>query len=141
MGTKLYVGNLSYQTTEIELRDLFATAGEVVSASVITDRDTGRSRGFAFVEMGSDRAARDAIQQLNGKSVGGRELQVNEARPRQDRDTRGGGGSGGSGGYSDSRGGGGRRGGSGGSGGSGGYGGSGGSGGVRWAAAGSRRRP
>ncbi|HBY93028.1 MAG: RNA-binding protein [Ardenticatenaceae bacterium] len=89
MGTKLYVGNLSYQTTEEDLRELFGAVGEVSSVAVITDRDTGRPRGFAFVEMGSEQAAREAIQQLNGKSVDDREIQVNEARPREDRGSRG----------------------------------------------------
>jgi len=89
VGTKLYVGNLSYQTTEEDLRELFGAVGEVSSVAVITDRDTGRPRGFAFVEMGSEQAAREAIQQLNGKSVDDREIQVNEARPREDRGSRG----------------------------------------------------
>lgn len=95
MSTKLYVGNLSYHTTESELRDLFATVGEVQSATVVTDRDTGRSRGFGFIEMASEQAAREAIRQLNGKTVDDREIQVNEARPREDRGPRreGGGGS------------------------------------------------
>lgn len=115
MGTKLYVGNLSFRTTSEELRDAFAAAGTVESASVIEDRDTGRSRGFAFVEMATAEEAAAAIEQFNGKDFGGRNLTVNEAKPRADR----GGGGGGRGGY----GGGGGRGGYGGGGGRGGGGG------------------
>jgi RNA recognition motif-containing protein len=95
MGTKLYVGNLSFRTTSDELRDAFAAAGTVESASVIEDRDTGRSRGFAFVEMATAEEAAAAIEQFNGKDFGGRNLTVNEAKPRADR----GGGGGGRGGY------------------------------------------
>ncbi len=95
MGTKLYVGNLSFRTTSDELRDAFAAAGTVESASVIEDRDTGRSRGFAFVEMATPEEAAAAIEQFNGKDFGGRNLTVNEAKPRADR----GGGGGGRGGY------------------------------------------
>ena len=113
MGTKLYVGNLSFRTTIDELRDLFSQAGEVESASVIEDRETGRSRGFAFVEMATPEGAAAAIEQFNGKDLGGRNLTVNEARPKTDRG--GGGGGGGRGGY-----------GGGGGGGRGGYGGGGG---------------
>ncbi|HEV7743570.1 MAG TPA: RNA-binding protein [Pyrinomonadaceae bacterium] len=91
MGTKLYVGNLSFRTTGEELRDAFAAAGTVESASVIEDRDTGRSRGFAFVEMGTAEEAAAAIEQFNGKEFGGRNLTVNEAKPRADRGGRGGG--------------------------------------------------
>ena len=98
MGTKLYVGNLSFRTTAEELRDAFASAGTVESASVIEDRDTGRSRGFAFVEMATAEEAATAIEQFNGKDFGGRNLTVNEAKPREDRGGRGGGG-GGRGGY------------------------------------------
>jgi RNA recognition motif-containing protein len=116
MGTKLYVGNLSFRTTGEELRDAFAAVGTVESASVIEDRDTGRSRGFAFVEMATAEEAAAAIEQFNGKDFGGRNLTVNEAKPRADR----GGGGGGRGGYS---GGGGGRGGYGGGGDRGGYGG------------------
>ncbi|HZG53069.1 MAG TPA: RNA-binding protein [Pyrinomonadaceae bacterium] len=116
MGTKLYVGNLSFRTTGDELRDLFAQAGEVESASVIEDRETGRSRGFGFVEMATPEGAAAAIEQFNGKDLGGRALTVNEARPREDR-----GGGGGRGGYGG--GGGGRGGGGYGGGGGGGYGG------------------
>ncbi len=97
MGTKLYVGNLSFRTTSEELRDAFAAAGTVESASVIEDRDTGRSRGFAFVEMATPEEAAAAIEQFNGKDLGGRNLTVNEAKPRPDRG--GGGGGGGRGGY------------------------------------------
>ena len=85
MSTKLYVGNLAFQTTSHELQDLFATAGTVESASVVEDRDTGRSRGFAFVEMSTKEEATSAIDQFNGKEVGGRQLKVNEAKPREDR--------------------------------------------------------
>ena len=115
MATKLYVGNLSFQTTSDELRDHFAQAGNVESASVVEDRMTGRSRGFGFVEMATAEEAAAAIEQLNGKEFGGRNLTVNEARPRTDRGP--GGGYGGGGG---NRGGGG---GYGGGGGGGGYGG------------------
>lgn len=87
---KIYVGNLSFGTTDTELEGIFAEFGEVVSAKIITDRETGRSRGFGFVEMSDDNAAGEAISALNGKDVGGRALTVNEARPREDR--RGGGG-------------------------------------------------
>ncbi len=122
MATKLYVGNLSFRTTSEDLRELFAQAGTVESASVIEDRETGRSRGFGFVEMASAEEAAAAVEQFNGKDFNGRNLTVNEARPRQDRG--GGGGGGGRGGY----GGGGGRGGGGNRGG-GGYGGGGGGGG------------
>jgi cold-inducible RNA-binding protein len=101
MGTKLYVGNLSFRTTSEELRDAFAAVGTVESASVSEDRDTGRSRGFAFVEMATAEEAAAAIEQFNGKDFGGRNLTVNEAKPRADRGGRGGGygGGGGRGGY------------------------------------------
>ena len=85
MGTKLYVGNLSFRTTSDELRDAFAAVGTVESASVIEDRDTGRSRGFAFVEMATAEEAAAAIEQFNGKEFGGRNLTVNEAKPRAER--------------------------------------------------------
>jgi cold-inducible RNA-binding protein len=98
MSTKLYVGNLSFQTTSQELETLFAQAGTVQSASVVEDRDTGRSRGFAFVEMSSQEEATSAIEQFNGKEVGGRAMKVNEAKPRENR---GGGGRG----FSNNRGG------------------------------------
>ena len=99
MSTKLYVGNLAFQTTSQELQQLFGQAGTVQSASVVEDRDTGRSRGFAFVEMSSEEEASSAIDQFNGKELGGRALKVNEAKPRENR---GGGGRG----FSDNRGGG-----------------------------------
>jgi len=98
VGKKLYVGNLSYEVTNASLEELFAPFGEVRSAQVIQDRDTGRSKGFGFVEMADDNAARAAIQGLNEKEHGGRPLAVNEARPREER-PRGGGGGGGRGGY------------------------------------------
>jgi cold-inducible RNA-binding protein len=93
MAKKLYVGNLSYSTTEAGLSDLFGELGEVVSVNLITDRMSGRSKGFAFVEMVEYDAAQEAISQLNGKEVDGRALKVAEARPKQD--NRGGGGGGG----------------------------------------------
>ena len=95
---KLYVGNLAFQTSSEDLQQLFAQAGTVQSASVIEDRDTGRSRGFGFVEMASKEEGDAAISQFNGKEFNGRNLTVNEARPREDRGNRGGGG-GGRGGY------------------------------------------
>jgi len=85
MSTKLYVGNLAFQTTSEDLQALFAQAGTVESASVIEDRMTGQSRGFAFVEMASPEEANTAIEQFNGKEVGGRALKVNEAKPRENR--------------------------------------------------------
>lgn len=84
MTKRVFVGNLSYQTTEGDLTDLFEQAGEVQSATIITDRDTGRSKGFAFVEMGSESADK-AIAQFNGTELKGRSLTVNEARPREER--------------------------------------------------------
>ena len=101
MATKLYVGNLSFQTSSEDLRDHFAQAGNVESASVVEDRMTGRSRGFGFVEMSTPEEAAAAIEQLNGKEFGGRNLTVNEARPRTDRGpgNYGGGGGGNRGGY------------------------------------------
>jgi RNA recognition motif-containing protein len=110
---KLYVGNLSFQTSEQELRDLFSQYGEVTSASLVMDRETGRPRGFGFVEFSDAEAAKAAINGLNGKNIGGRDLTVNEAKPREP------GGGGGRGGF----------GGGGGGGGRGGYGGRGGGGG------------
>ena len=112
---KLYVGNLSFTTTNSDLEELFGQVGTVESANVVEDRETGRSRGFGFVEMSSKEEGESAIDQFNGKEVNGRELKVNEATPREDR---AGGGGGGRGGY----------GGGGGGGGRGGYGG----GGGRW---------
>lgn len=121
---KLYVGNLAFQTSSSDLQELFAQAGTVQSASVIEDRDTGRSRGFGFVEMASKEEGDAAIAQFNGKEFNGRNLTVNEARPREDRGGNRGGGGGGRGGY----GGGGNRGGRGGYGGGGNRGGGGGGG-------------
>jgi cold-inducible RNA-binding protein len=103
---KLYVGNFSFATTEADLRDMFAPFGAVDSVSVVTDRDTGRSRGFGFVEMANDSEAAAAIEGLSGKEVGGRALTVNEARPKTERGGGGGrGGFGGGGGRRDDRGG------------------------------------
>ena len=105
MGNKLYVGNLAYSVRDEDLQQRFAEFGSVTSAKVMMDRDTGRSKGFGFVEMGSDAEAQAAIRGLNGKSVDGRALVVNEARPKEDRPggfggggRRGGGGGGGYGG-------------------------------------------
>jgi len=111
MGKKLYVGNLTYGVTDATLSQLFEAHGSVQSAQVIMDRDTGRSKGFGFVEMNSDAEAQAAIQALNGKEVEGRALTVNEAKPREDRGGGGGygGGRGGSGGGRGGSGGGGRR--------------------------------
>ena len=103
MGKKLYVGNLTYDVTDSTLEKLFEPHGTVESAQVIMDRDTGRSKGFGFVEMKTDQEAQTAIQALNGKEVGGRALTVNEARPKTE-GGRGGGG-GGRGGYGGGRGG------------------------------------
>src|SRR5438876_8754927 len=103
MGTKLYVGNLSFNTTETDLQDLFAQAGAVQDVMLMQDKFTGKSRGFAFVTMASEQDAQNAITQLNGKTVEGRALTVNEARPREARPPGGGGGGGcggrGGGGY------------------------------------------
>lgn len=85
MAKKLYVGNLSFDTTESQVRELFTQVGELASVNLITDRDTGSSKGFAFVEMASEEKAQEAIQRFNGYSMGGRNLTVNEARPREDR--------------------------------------------------------
>jgi cold-inducible RNA-binding protein len=117
MGKRLYVGNLTYGMDDGALTTLFEAHGTVVSAQIVMDRDTGRSKGFGFVEMSSDQEAQAAIQALNGKDNEGRALTVNEARPREERG--GGGGGGGRGGYG------------GGGGGRGGYGGGGGGGGGR----------
>jgi cold-inducible RNA-binding protein len=97
VGKRLYVGNLSYDMSDSDLRSLFEQSGVVASAQVVMDRDTGRSKGFGFVEMGSDQDAQAAINALNGQEVNGRALTVNEARPREDRGGRGGGGGGGGG--------------------------------------------
>jgi cold-inducible RNA-binding protein len=94
MSMKLYVGNLSFQTSSDDLNQLFSQAGTVESAAVVEDRETGRSRGFGFVEMSSKEEAASAIEQFNGKEVNGRNLNVNEAKPREDRGNRGGGGRG-----------------------------------------------
>ena len=118
MGKKLYVGNLSYNVANSDLEQMFAEFGAVDSAQVIIDRDSGRSKGFGFVEMGTEQAAQAAIAALNGKNIEGRGIIVNEARPQEPR-TGGGGRSGGFGGRS------------GGGGGGGGYGGAGGGGGGR----------
>jgi len=127
MSMKLYVGNLNFKTTGEDLQELFGQVGTVESASVVMDRDTGRSRGFGFVEMATKEEGEAAIAQFNGKEFNGRNLSVNEARPREDR---GGGGGGGRGGYGGGGGGGrgGYGGGGGGRGGGGGYGGGGGGG-------------
>ncbi len=113
MGTKLYVGNLSFKTTDEDLKELFSQAGEIKSVKIITDAYSGQSRGFGFVEMGTDEEAQKAIEMFNGKDYMQRALTVNEARPQQKREGAGGGG--GRGGY----------GGGGGRGGGGGYGGGG----------------
>lgn len=89
---KLYVGNLSFQSSETEIRELFSQHGEVVDCTILLDRETGRSRGFGFVEMKDDDAGRNAISALDGNDFGGRNLKVNEARPRSE--SRGGGGGG-----------------------------------------------
>ncbi|HYD01308.1 MAG TPA: RNA-binding protein [Phycisphaerales bacterium] len=103
--TKLYVGNLSFNTTEAELREMFGQYGDVASAQLVMDRETGRPRGFGFVEMASAEAAQAAIAGQNGKNFGGRDLTVNEAKPRESR----GGGGGGGGGWGGGGGGGGGR--------------------------------
>lgn len=130
---KIYVGNLPFRTTEDELRGMFAEHGEVASAAIVLDRDTGRPRGFGFVEMSDDGQAKTAIEKLNGFSMEGRALVVNEARPRE---AGGGGRGGGGGGWGGGGGGGGRGGRGGGGGGGGGWGGGGGGrgggGGGRW---------
>ena len=90
MSTKLYVGNLAFETTSADLQAMFAQAGTVQSASVVEDRDTGRSRGFAFVEMSTNDEAASAIEQFNGKEIAGRTLKVNEAKPRENRNGFGG---------------------------------------------------
>lgn len=95
MASKLFVGNLSWNTTSDSLRDFFSQAGSVTSATVLTDKFTGKSRGFGFVEMSSDEEAQKAIAELNGKELDGRPIVVNEARPMTARDNRGGGGGGG----------------------------------------------
>ena len=111
MGTKLYIGNLPFNTTENELQELFSQAGAVQEVTLMQDRFTGKSRGFAFVTMSSDEEAQNAISKLNGHSIEGRSLTVNEARPREARPPGGGGrgGYGGGGGYGGRREGGGQR--------------------------------
>jgi len=99
---KIYVGNLPFSSSETDVRDLFSEHGQVNDVAIITDRDTGQPRGFGFVEMPSDSEATQAIEKLNGFDMGGRQLNVNEAKPREDR-----GGGGGRGGYGGGRGGGG----------------------------------
>jgi RNA recognition motif-containing protein len=118
VGNKLYVGNLAYSVRDDALHQAFSQFGTVTSAKVMMDRDTGRSKGFGFVEMGSDAEAQSAINGMNGQPLEGRAVVVNEARPREDRGFGGGGGGGSRGGY-------------GGGGGGGGYGGGGGGGGAR----------
>ena len=112
MATKLFVGNLPFSATENDLQDYFAQAGTVIATNIMQDRATGRSRGFAFIEMGSQAEADAAIAQFHGKEFQGRALTVNEARPREERPA--GGGGGGGGGYRGGGGGGDRRGGGGG---------------------------
>lgn len=101
MGKKLYVGNLAYSVSDSDLEQMFGAHGTVQSAQVIMDRDAGRSKGFGFVEMGSDQEAQAAITALNGKDMDGRSLTVNEARPKEN--NRSGGGDGGRGGYGGGR--------------------------------------
>jgi RNA recognition motif-containing protein len=125
MGTRLYVGNLPYSVTELELRDLFSSMGTITEAKIVTDRDTGRPRGFGFVEMSTEDEAKKAIEELNGRDLQGRPMAVKEAEDR-----RGGGGGGGGRGFG---------GGGGGGGGRGGYGGGGGGGGGRGGGGGGRR--
>ena len=105
---KLYVGNLSFHTTEDQLRSMFVPYGQIDSVSLVTDRDTGQSRGFCFVEIADDASADRAISELNGRDLDGRTMNVNEARPREERGG-GRGGRGGRGGFGGNRGGGGRR--------------------------------
>jgi RNA recognition motif-containing protein len=108
MANRLYVGNLPFTTTELELQDIFAQAGAVTEVLLMQDKFTGKSRGFAFVTMASDTDAQNAVSQLDGKQIEGRPLRVNEARPREERGGGGGGyGGGGGGGYEERRGGGG----------------------------------
>jgi RNA recognition motif-containing protein len=126
VGKKLYVGNLSYNTTEVQIRALFEQVGEITDVAIIKDRDTGKSKGFGFVEMSTDESAAEAIKRFNGFTMDNRQLTVNEARPREERSggggygggsSRGGGGYGGGGdrgGYGGGSGGGGSRGGFGG---------------------------
>jgi RNA recognition motif-containing protein len=140
MGNKLYVGNLAYGVRDDELQQAFAPFGTVTSAKVMMDRDTGRSKGFGFVEMGSDAEAQAAINGMNGQALEGRAIVVNEARPREERPGGFGGGGGSRGGYGGGGGGGGYGGGGGGGRSGGGYGGGGGgrSGGGGYGGGGSR---
>ena len=131
MGNKLYVGNLPYSVRDGDLEQAFGQFGAVTSAKVMMERDTGRSKGFGFVEMGSDAEAQAAINGMNGQPLGGRSVVVNEARPMEARPPRSGGYGGGGGGYGGGGGGGGRSGGGGGYGGGGRSGGGGGDGGFR----------
>jgi len=143
MGTRLYVGNLSYSITELDLRELFAPLGTVTDAKIITDRETGRPRGFGFIEMSTDEEAKKAIDELNGRDVQGRQVAVKEAEDRRGGSGGGGGGYGGGGGGGGGYGGGGGgRGGRGGGGGGygGGGGGYGGGGGGRGGGGGGRQR-
>ncbi len=133
MSVRLYVGNLPFTVTEQDLEEIFAQVGTVEASNIVTDRDTGRSRGFAFVQMDTQEAADAAIQNFNGRELEGRTLTVNEARPRESRGGGGGGGFGGGGGR-----GGGGFGGGGGRGGGGGYGGGRGGGGNRGGGGGGR---
>jgi RNA recognition motif-containing protein len=98
MATRLFIGSLAWATNDDSLKDFFSQAGTVVSANVISDRETGRSKGFGFVEMSSDEEAKAAVEQLNGKDLDGRAIVVSEARPREDRRPSGNGGGGGGGG-------------------------------------------
>lgn len=143
MGTRLYVGNLSYSITELDLRELFAPLGTVTDAKIITDRETGRPRGFGFIEMSTDEEAKKAIDELNGRDVQGRQVAVKEAEDRRGGSGGGGGGGGGYGGGGGGRGGGGGGyggGGGGRGGGGGGYGGGGGGGGRGGGGGGGRQR-
>ncbi len=90
MATRIYVGNLPYTVTNDQLAEMFAPYGQIGDATVVMDRDTGRSKGFGFVDMADDAAAQAAIAELNGRTMGDRNLTVNEARPREDRSRRGG---------------------------------------------------
>ena len=109
MTKKLYVGNMSYETTQEQIRELFSQAGEVTEVSLITDRETGRPKGFGFVEMATEEGSQEAIERFNGYTLGNRNLTVNEARPREERSGGGGYGGGGGGRRDNNRSGGGRR--------------------------------
>jgi len=103
MGTKIYVGNLSFNVNSEQLQDVFAEFGTVASANVIMDRDTGRSKGFAFVEMSTESEAQSAIEKLNGQDLGGRAMNISEAKPQEPRRNGGGGSSAGRGGFNSRR--------------------------------------